>query len=120
MVVDPTDILDQLIATAESLSEHYIKVSRDFWNANPDEQEYNTLDAELRQEYEALARQIARVWGPAAFQGNWESDSFPVWYDALEMTYWLRGNHIAFVAYCHSDKELPFDCHVRRGNSRLH
>lgn len=107
MAAKPKDILDRIISSAQAESEHALKVSRDFWDEPASDEEYDALDTEFRQEYEAVARQIAQDWGPPDFQGDWETEGFPDWYPGQEMAYWTRGDHVAYVAFSHQDKELP-------------
>ena len=101
------DILNRLIAEGRNGREHHVKVSRDFWEEPADAAEFTALDSVFRQEYGNLVEQVAQAWGRPDFQGDGEAEGFPDWYDALELACWRRGEHIAYVAFQHSDKELP-------------
>lgn len=101
----PVQILQSVLDAGDCEIEHTYLASKDFYDAAPGDFD-DTLD-EFFAKYEELVRRFAQVWGPPAFDDGMANPKFPKWYDAEFLACWQKGDHTAYVALRHDDKELP-------------
>lgn len=93
MAADAIAILERLL-TQEPVPEnvHYLKESRDFFDAEWTYQEMEAIEAELAREFRLVAAEVEKAWGPPDFIGCREESEFPEFYPAEELCYWRRGD----------------------------
>lgn len=103
----PIEILESLMENGPAnASQHALFVSQDFWAV--DEQE--KIESTTRQfiaKYESVCELITEKWGTADYVGSWSDSGFPDWSDDTLLSYWHKGDVLAYAAFRHDDKELP-------------
>ncbi|MDX2216732.1 MAG: hypothetical protein SFY66_25935 [Oculatellaceae cyanobacterium bins.114] len=112
---NPVNILEQLLS--ELIPGNYNthgqsfqwRASRDF--SNFDFSDFEQIEAEFSQEYDAAISQVQTVWGQPNFRGTPEIPGYPKWYwiRAIRMCYWKKDEGIAYVSFHREDRELPFE-----------
>ncbi|MFO0959940.1 MAG: hypothetical protein U0800_21305 [Isosphaeraceae bacterium] len=98
-------VLQSVLDTDACEVEHTFLASRAFFDAEPGD--FDDTSDEFFTRYEDLVRRFAQVWGPPAFDDGMANPKFPSWYEAAFLACWPKGDHTAYVALRHDDKELP-------------
>src|SRR5262249_26196774 len=106
-VEDPVALLQQLLTQKPPRKAHYLKASRDFYDADWTYEEVQAIEAEFAKDFRAVAAQVEAAWGPPAFIGHRNDSEFPEFYTAEEFCYWRRGDLLAMIWWEHQDKEVP-------------
>jgi len=106
---DPADVLAELAAAAPG-AEPVVLESLGPPAGAPDEAPEGALDFLFRRLQNAFRVAVAEVdaeWGPPAFVGSVEEETFPAWSDALLLAVWLRGGVTAYLALRHEAPQDP-------------
>lgn len=105
---DPVAILGRLLTQEPGpRNAHYLKASRDFFEADWTYEEVEAIEAEFARDFRAVAAQVEAAWGPPDFIGHRNDSEFPEFYTVEEFCYWRRGNVLAMIWWEHQDKEVP-------------
>ena len=71
------------------------------------DEELDALFADFQRDYVEASEELTKAWGPPAYQGAVDQDDFPDWSEALMITYWQRGEVLAFISLRHDDDHEP-------------
>ncbi len=105
---DPVAILERLLSQEPGARKtHYLKASRDFFDADWTYDEVQAIEADFARDLRAVAAQVEAVWGPPVFMGHRDDSEFPEFYTVEELCYWRRGDLLAMIWWEHQDKEVP-------------
>ena len=108
MPEDTIAVLERLLQEAPGAQPVYLQESRDFWDADWTAEEMETLERQFSERHAAETALIRAAWGEPTFSGGLEDPHFPDWCPGQALSYWERGDHIAYVWWEHQDQELPF------------
>lgn len=105
---DPVAILERLLTQQPGTrNAHFLKASRDFFDADWTYEEVQAIEAEFAQNFRAVVAQVEKAWGPPDFIGQRTESEYPEFYTVEEFSYWKRGDRLAMVWWERQDKEVP-------------
>ena len=76
---------------------HYLKASRDFWDADWTYEEVEAIEAEFARELRLVAAKVEAAWGPPEFIGHRDNSPFSHFYIFEELCYWKRDGLLAII-----------------------
>lgn len=85
------------------------KTSRGFFD--DDFSNVDIIEEEFELEYRSVVSEIQKVWGKPKFSGNSEALDYPdwAWFSSLELSYWIREEGTAYVAFNKEDTEMSYE-----------
>jgi hypothetical protein len=86
---------------------HYLRVSRDFYDADWTYEEVQAIEDAFAQDFRAVTAEVKAAWGPPEFIGHRKDSDFPEFYTAEGLCYWRKGDRLAMIWWEHQDKEVP-------------
>lgn len=101
-------LLNRLLQEAPGTADVFLQKSRAFWDGDWTAAEMEALEREFRARYATEVAQARSVLGEPTFAGSYEEADFPDWCPGTDVSYWDRGDRIAYLWWEHQDKELPF------------
>lgn len=108
MSEDALSVLTRLLEAPPGAENVYLEKSRDFWEGDWTTEEMEAVEQSCRERYRGEAERLRAAWGTATFSGSWEDPDFPDWCPGTEVSYWEKGDRLAYLWWEHQDQELPF------------
>jgi hypothetical protein len=106
---DPADVLADLAAAVPGVEPVVLESLGPPADA-PGEVTESALDflfRRLQNSFRVAVSEVDAEWGPPAFVGSVEEESFPAWSDALLLAVWLRGGVTTYLALRHEAPQDP-------------
>jgi hypothetical protein len=108
MVESVITIFERLLQEAPGAEPYYVRETDWFDDETRNTPETKALWDDFVGQYVQVVQDVVSAWGEPEFQGSWEDAAFPDWHPwVLRLTYWQRGEAIAYVECDHQDPECP-------------
>jgi hypothetical protein len=105
---NPVAILEHLLTLEPGYrNAHFLKASRDFYEADWDYELVERIETEFAKDFRAVAAKIEAAWGKPDYLGHRDDSEFPEFYTVEELCYWRKGEVLALVWWEHQEKEVP-------------